>query len=160
MAEELKFEGRLWAIVGTGQKQYIGKVEKVEAHTPSEGESDLNDVCPPCIELCPCYEFLSLTRMLQLPDGSQVPAREVLVLPVDKCKRDVRKRFRPTDITWAEDIHELDRQDYVNLIRDLRQQAEEARGQEVGMHPAPTNFDPKNFDPSKFKIGGPPFGRP
>jgi hypothetical protein len=157
MAEDIKFEGRLWAIVGDGQKQYIGRVDKPQEHAPDGDDTD--DVCPPYIELCPCYEFMSLTKMMNFPDGSSSPVREVMVLPVDKCKFDVRKRFRPTSLTWAEDIHENDRGLYRNLIRDLRQQAQEAREQESGIARPPPGFDPSKMSPPPGGfVGGGGFG--
>jgi hypothetical protein len=175
MADDLKFEGRLWAIVGTGQKQYIGQVEHPKEYMGDAAElTELQKQgenlpptrclaeCPPYIELYPCYELLSLTRMMQFPDGTASPKRDVLVLPIDRCSRDVRKRFRPVELTWAEDIHEMDRSTYINLIRDLRQQALEARGQESGLAKPPPGFDPTKLPfpiPGGFQ-GGPPFGRP
>lgn len=153
MAEDIKFEGRFWAIVSDGQKQYIGrtKTEATEKEMAAYGNN-----CPPLIELEPCYEFLSLLQMIRLPDGSSAPAREVMVLPVDKCKHNVCKRFRPTSITWAEDIHENDRTLYRNLIRDLQQQALEAREQELIEKPPP-GFDVNKLVP--IPGGGSPFGR-
>jgi hypothetical protein len=157
MADDIKFEGRLWAIVGTGQKQYIGKVMHANEFSHKAAEDGITPrcmcECPPYIELCPCYELLSITQMLQLPNGSAVPKREVLFMPVDACKRDVTKRFRPTDITYAEDIHENDRTEYIQRLRDLRAQLDEARGQDIGLAKPPRNFNPMNPQ------GGGPFGR-
>lgn len=157
MGEDIKFEGRLWAIVGTGQRQYIGQVENSEVYDPDSGDPKLE--CPPFIELCPCYELLSMTQMARLPDGTVMPMRDVRIMPVDQCLRPVRKRFRPVEITWAEDIHESDRDTYIRNLRQLRMQLEEERMEEAGAGRPPANFDPTKLPLGNFGKGGPPFGR-
>jgi hypothetical protein len=165
VGEDLKFEGRLWAIVGTGQRQYIGQVEGPEQYVLKEGgiEDEATkssyDACPPYIELCPCYEFLSLTQMARLPDGTVMPMRDVRIMPVDQCLRPVRKRFRPVEITWAEDIHENDRDNYIQLLRNLRMQLDEERMTDAGAGRPPPDFDPSKLPVGPFGKGGPPFGR-
>jgi hypothetical protein len=171
VGEDIKFEGRLWAIVGTGQRQYIGQVEHPKEYMGDAAElTELQKQgenlpptrclaeCPPYIELYPCYELLSMTQMARLPDGTVMPMRDVRVMPVDQCLRPVRKRFRPVEITWAEDIHENDRDNYTRHIRQLRMQMEEERLADTGAGRPPMNFDPTKFDPTKFGKGGPPFG--
>jgi hypothetical protein len=165
VGEDIKFEGRLWAIVGTGQRQYIGQVEGPGQYVLKEGgiEDEATkssyESCPPYIELYPCYELLSMTQMARLPDGTVMPMRDVRVMPVDQCLRPVRKRFRPVEITWAEDIHDNDRDNYTRHIRQLRMQMEEERLAESGAGRPPPDFDPTKLPRGNFGKGGPPFGR-
>lgn len=139
MAEDIKFEGRLWAIVTAGAERVIGMVEGIPPST---------DVIPDTLILNPAYEIRTMTQPVQVGLGEIAIRRETLLFPIDSCTHDTRIRLRPDTVLYAGDIHEVDRAMYRDQIRMVRAQQETGRLQKLGLtQPGQDGMPP--FDPKK-----------
>lgn len=150
MAEDREFEGRLWAVVGAGNRRYLGRVAYPACYRTNEEQDEPQD-CPPFIELEEAYELMTVTQPVQVSPGQVGIQRKTMLFPYDTCGHPVYVRLRPSELSWAEDFHESDRDGYRQLLSEVRAQMEQARVQRLGLAVAQPNLPPN--------LKGGPFGR-
>lgn len=150
MAEDREFEGRFWAVVGVGARRYVGRVMDALVYTDKGPEGTVHE-CPPYIELEEAYELMTVTQPVQVNPGQVAIQRKTILFPYDTCGHPVAVRLRPTELSWAEDFHESDRDSYRQMLSEVRAQMEQARVQRLGLTVAQPGL------PHDLKGG--PFGR-
>jgi hypothetical protein len=141
VAESIKFEGRLWAVVTAASgRRFIGEVVTVTEDEESEVIKFMR--------LDPAYEITTLMRPVPTgprPDEMAIQ-RQTLVFPVDACAYDCSVQLSyPSEVHFADDFHENDRRMFIDQIRMVRAQMVEGRGQKLGLAKPPPGFDPTKF---------------
>jgi hypothetical protein len=151
MAEDREFEGRFWAVVGVGGRRYIGKVQSAAEHEPHPSSSVHEEHCPQYIELSEAYELTTFTQPVEVGPGQVALQRRTMLFPYDTCGHPAIVRLHPTELSWAEDFHENDRETYREMLRGVRAQMEQARVQKLGLAVPQPSLPPN--------LRGGPFGR-
>jgi len=127
MADSIKFEGRLWAVVSTGASRYVGQVsEQIEDR----------------VTLSPSYEIVTLNIPIQGPAGEVALRREIKIVPIDTALHDVRVTlYNISSISYAEDFDKADQASYVALLQDVRGSLQSNRLRQAGIEPASSIAD-------------------